>query len=152
MNGYASTQILGTMVRDPDMRYTAGGTVVVNFGLAVNESWTGQDGQKKERATFIDCEAWGKQAETINEYVKKGQPFHVIGVLQLDQWEKDGQKRSKLKVKVTAFSFVPSPKDDGQPRQPAAPVQADYRQGLEHDDAAVGLAQLADDLDDAIPF
>lgn len=100
--------LAGHLTRSPDLRYTGSGTAVAVFGLAVNRTWTGQDGQRKEEATFVDCETWGKQAETLNEYLRKGSPLFVEGRLRLDTWEaKDGGgKRSKLKVVVERFQFL----------------------------------------------
>lgn len=125
--------VAGNLVRDPELRYTPKGSAVVKIGIAVNRNWTGEDGQKKEEVTFIDCEAWGKVAEIIGQYCKKGRPIYVEGRLKLDSWEDKNtkQKMSKLKVVVDSFQFVGGkPEGDTQrstppPRPTAAPPAAE---------------------------
>jgi len=91
------------------LSYLPSQTAVVDFGLAVNRTWTGQDGQKKEEVCFVDCRAFGKPAETINKYCKKGKPLLVEGRLTFDSWTgKDGQKHSKHRITVEGFQFVSS--------------------------------------------
>jgi single-strand DNA-binding protein len=93
--------LIGNLTRDPVMSYLPSQTAVVEFGLAVNRTWTGQDGVKKEETTFVDCSAFGKLAETINTYKRQGDPIYVEGRLKLDQWEdQQGNKRSKMRVVV----------------------------------------------------
>lgn len=116
--------LLGNLTRDIEVRFTPGNKAVGNFGIAVNERWKDASGQPKESVTFVDCEAWGKTAEVMSQYLNKGSPVLVTGRLKLDQWEdKDGGKRSKLKVVVDRFEFVGGGKDkDEQPkRQPQRP-------------------------------
>lgn len=97
---------LGNLVRDPELRVTAKGTSICQFGLAINSNYTTKDGEKREEVTFVDCEAWGKQGEVIAKYCTKGKPLLVECRLKLDVWEKDGEKRSKLKAVVENFQFV----------------------------------------------
>jgi single-strand DNA-binding protein len=106
MSSYNRIILLGNVTRDPQMTYMASQTPVTEIGLAVNRKWKGADGQKKEEVMFVDCKAFGKQAETINQYVKKGQPILIEGRLTLDSWEKDGQKRSKHRVTIEGFQFL----------------------------------------------
>lgn len=101
--------LMGNLTRDPELRYTPGNTAVANLGLAVNRRWKNQNGEQQEETTFIDCEAWGRTAEVLNQYLQKGRPVYVEGRLKLDQWQdKDGQNRSKLKVVVEQFQFIDS--------------------------------------------
>jgi single-strand DNA-binding protein len=87
---------------------------VANLGVAVNRRYKGQDGETKEEVTFVDCEAWGRTAEVISQYLTKGRPIFIEGRLKLDQWQdKDGGNRSKLKVVVENFQFVDSRGADG---------------------------------------
>ncbi|MFA5298717.1 MAG: single-stranded DNA-binding protein [Lutibacter sp.] len=89
------------------MSYLPSQTSVVDFGLAVNRQWTGKDGQKQEEVCFVDCRAFGKPAETINKFCKKGNPILVEGRLTFDSWSgKDGMKHSKHRVTVESFQFV----------------------------------------------
>ena len=96
------------------MRYTPKGTAVTDISLAINRSYTGDDGQRHEETTFVDITFWGRQAEVIGEYLKKGRPLYVEGRLQLDSWEDKttGQQRSRLKVVGENFQFLGS-RDDG---------------------------------------
>ena len=119
--------LAGNLTRDPELRYTPKGTAVARIGLAMNRTWKTETGETKEEVTFVDVEAFGRQAEVIAQYMKKGRPFLVEGRLKLDQWEDKNthQKQSKLKVILEGFSFVDSRGGgDGAPAKPAAPVAA----------------------------
>lgn len=107
MANFNKVFLMGNLTRDVELR-AAGSSQVAKIGLAVNRNWTGQDGQKHEEVTFVDCEAWGKTAEVMAKYLAKGRPVFIEGRLKLDQWEKDGQKHSKLKVVVDTFQFIDS--------------------------------------------
>jgi len=101
--------IMGNLTRDPELRYTPKNVAVVNIGIAVNRRWRNQEGEQQEETTFVDCEAWGRTAEVMNEYLRKGRPVYVDGRLRLDQWQdKEGNNRSKLKVVVDNFQFLDS--------------------------------------------
>jgi single-strand DNA-binding protein len=124
MASFNKVILAGNLTRDPELRYTPKGTAVAKIGLAVNRSWTGEDGQKKEEVNFIDVEAWGRQGEVIAQYMKKGRPLLVEGRLKLDSWEDKTtkQKVSKLKVVLESFSFIDSKGGDGgAPEAPSAP-------------------------------
>jgi single-strand DNA-binding protein len=98
----------------------------VEFGLAVNRRWRAQDGQQREDTCFIDCRAYGKQAQTLQQYMHKGNAILIEGRLDYDTWEKDGVKRSKHRVFVERFQFVGAPQGQGQraPARAAAPAAA----------------------------
>lgn len=99
--------LMGNITRDPELKYMPNQTAVCDFGLAINRTWTGQDGVKKEETTFVDCSCFGKTAEILSKYKKKGDPLFVEGRLKLDQWEaQDGTKRSKMRVVVENFQFL----------------------------------------------
>ena len=100
----------GNLTRDIELTHTRQNTAVANFGMAVNERYKGSDGSQQVRTTFVDCEAWGRTAETMAQYLSKGRPVFIEGRLQFDQWDDrdTGQKRSKLKVRVDSFQFVDS--------------------------------------------
>jgi len=99
---------MGNLTRDPELRATPKGTAICQFGLAVNRQFKDESGATKDEVTFIDIEAWGRQAETIAKYCTKGKPLFIEGRLKLDSWEDKttGQKRSKLKVVLESFQFV----------------------------------------------
>lgn len=107
--------IMGNLTRDPEIRYTQKGTAVCEIGLAINETWKGDDGQKNESTLFVDVTFWGKTAEVVGEHCKKGRPLYVEGRLQLDTWDdkQTGQKRSRLKVVGDNFQFLGG-RDDGE--------------------------------------
>lgn len=101
MASYNRVILIGNLTRDPQVRYTTGGTAVSELGLAVNRSWFDkQSNSRKEETTFVDVTLWGRQAEVAGEYLAKGRPVLIEGRLQLDSWDdkETGQKRSKLRV------------------------------------------------------
>lgn len=104
--------LLGNLTRDIELRHTSGNQAVANIGLAVNRRWKSAEGENREEVTFVDCEAWGKTAEIMSQYLRKGRPVFIEGRLKLDQWEdKEGKKQSKLRVVVESFQFVDSRQD-----------------------------------------
>jgi len=101
--------MLGNLTRDPQLSYLPSQTPVVEFSLATNRRWTGQDGSQREETCFIECRAYGRQAENINKYCRKGRPLLIEGRLSFDQWETpEGAKRSKHRITVQTFTFVDS--------------------------------------------
>jgi single-strand DNA-binding protein len=116
MNGFNKVILAGNLTRDPELRYTPSGTAIAKFGIAVNRKWRdSQSNELKEEVTFIDIDAFGKQAETIGQYLKKGRPILIEGRLRLDQWDdkQTQQKRSKLGVVLESFSFLDSGTREG---------------------------------------
>jgi len=107
--------LAGNLTRDPELRYTPKGLAISKIGLAINRTWKNEAGETKEEVTFVDVDAFGRQAEVIAQYFKKGRPILVEGRLRLDQWDdkQTGQKRSKLGVVLEGFSFVDSNRGDG---------------------------------------
>lgn len=110
-------QLMGNLTRDPEMKNTQNGTAVCDIGLAINRVWTPQGGEKQEETTFVDITFWGKQAQTIAQYCRKGKPLYVEGRLQMDQWEDKttGQQRSRLKVTGERFQFLGGRDDQNTP-------------------------------------
>ena len=128
MPSYNKVILIGNLTRDPQLSYLPNQTPVCEIGLAVNQKWKDNEGNQREDVCFVDCCAFGKQAETINQYLSKGSPVMVEGKLQFDQWEKDGQKRSKHRVKILSCQFLGSA-PEGSARAPAAPTaykQSDF--------------------------
>src|SRR3989442_208550 len=115
MANFNKVILAGNLTRDPELRYTPKGTAVTKIGLAVNRTWKNEAGETKEEVTFVDVDAWGRQAEVIAQYMKKGHPLLVEGRLKLDQWEDKTthQKQSKLKVVLEGFTFIDSKGGDG---------------------------------------
>ena len=110
MASYNKVMLMGNLTRDIEIRHTPSNTAVGNFGLAVNRKYKTQSGEQREEVAFIDCEAWGRTAEVMSQYLSKGRPVFVEGRLKLDQWydKNGGGKRSKLSVVVENFQFIDS--------------------------------------------
>jgi single-strand DNA-binding protein len=109
MSSFNKVLLMGNLTRDPQLSYMPSQTAVVDFGLATNRKWTGKDGSQKDETCFVDCRAFGKLAENINKYLKKGMPLFVEGRLTFDTWTgKDGSKHSKHRVTVESFKFIGS--------------------------------------------
>jgi single-strand DNA-binding protein len=102
--------LMGNLTRDIEMRQFPSGGSIGKFTLAVNERYKDRNEQWQERANFIDCEAFGRKAEVMAQYLSKGRPVFIEGKLRLDKWEdkQSGENRSKLKVVVDDFQFVDS--------------------------------------------
>ena len=110
MASFNKVILMGNLTRDPEIRYTPSGTAIAKLGLAVNRVWRDTEGQQKEETTFVDVDAFGKQAETLGQYMQKGRPILIEGRLKLDQWEdkNTGQNRSRLGVVLERFTFIGS--------------------------------------------
>lgn len=100
MASFNKVILLGNLTRDPEVRYTPKGSAVCDLGIAVNRSYTLDNGEKREEVTYVDVTLWARLAEIAGEYLKKGRPVFIEGRLQLDTWDdkQSGQKRSKLRV------------------------------------------------------
>ena len=108
MASYNKVILMGNLTRDPQMKYLPSQTAVVEFGLACNRRYKTQSGEQKEEVTFVDCTAFGRTGEVINQYFTKGKPIFIEGRLKYDQWEdkQGGGKRSKLSVVAENFQFI----------------------------------------------
>src|SRR5690348_3925148 len=137
MANFNKVILAGNLTRDPELRYTPKGTAIARIGMALNRTWKTEAGETKEEVTFVDVDAFGRQAEVIAQYMRKGRPLLVEGRLKLDQWEDKNthQKQSKLHVVLEGFSFLDSRGggDGGgggaeppraRPPQPSAPAAA----------------------------
>ena len=105
--GFSKAIVTGNITRDPEMRSVSTGTQVCSFSVAVNRNFRASDGAQKESVSFIDCVAWGKAAEVICQYAKRGTGILVSGRLEQHSYEtKDGQKRSRTEIIVEDFNFL----------------------------------------------
>ncbi len=146
MASFNKVLLLGNLTRDPQLSYTPNQTAVVDFGLATNRKWKGQDGSDREEVCFVDCRAFGKTAENINKYMSKGKPLFLEGRLTFEQWTaQDGSKKSKLRVTVESFQFLPSGKDQGN-------SQPDNSEPPPQDPPAEPPASHKPPYDESIPF
>jgi single-strand DNA-binding protein len=107
---YNRVLLMGNLTRDVEVRHTANNLAIAKFGLACNRRWRTPEGEQRDEAMFIDCEAFGKTAEMFSQFFSKGRPVLIEGRLKLDQWEdkETKAKRSKHVVVVESFHFVDS--------------------------------------------
>lgn len=112
--------LMGHLTRDPQLSYLPSQTAVVEFGIASSHKFKKQDGTQGEETCFVDCQMFGKRAETIQKYFKKGDPIFIEGRLKFDSWQaQDGTKKSKLRVFVENFEFIGGKKAEAKPSEPA---------------------------------
>lgn len=121
MASFNKVMLMGNLTRDIELRHVGGSnTAVANIGLAINRTYyVGEGGnrEKRDETTFVDCEAWGRQAEVMSQYLSKGRGVFIEGRLKLDQWQdKEGGNRSKMKVVVENFQFVGGRGDGDAPQ------------------------------------
>src|SRR5688500_1821067 len=114
--------LMGNLTRDPQMRFTPSNTAICEFGLACNRKFKTASGEDRDEVTFVDITAFGRSAEVINQYCRKGKPIFIEGRLKYDTWEdkNGGGKRSKLSVVVDNFQLLGSPRDSGGEGGPPA--------------------------------
>jgi len=132
MASFNKVILVGNLTRDPELRYTPKGTAIAKIGVAVNRVWTNEAGEKKEEVTFVDVDVFGRTAENVGQYMRKGRPILIEGRLRLDQWDdkQTGQKKSKLGVVAETVQFLGSPGEGGSggggapAARPARPVPA----------------------------
>lgn len=122
--------LAGNMTRDAEVNATPKGTKVAKFGLAINRVWRDDQGNRHEDTTFVDCEAWGRTAEIIEEHTGKGYCICIEGRLKLDQWKdkQTQQNRSKLSVVVEKFHFVSKPRSEEAQEERETPPPKKTRQ------------------------
>ena len=151
MANFNKVILMGNLTRDVELRHTQSGMALGKFGMAINRKWS-QNGEQKETTCFVDLTAWGKAAELLNQYVKKGSPLFVEGRLEYSTWEsqEDGKKRSKLEVVVENFQFVGSARGGGAP---GGEESGERRAGGTARKPAAGAEGQAGDVDYGdIPF
>jgi single-strand DNA-binding protein len=137
--------ICGRITRDPEIKALPSGIKVCTFGVASNRTWKGEDGQKKEEVEFHNVVAFGKTAETIKQWLLKGDEIYVEGRLKTSSWEaKDGSKRYKTDIMADTFQFGAKKREDG-----GGYSQGASREGTGSQEIASGEEEI--NLDD-IPF
>lgn len=137
MANFNKVIIAGNLTRDPEVRYTPRGTAIARLSVALNRSYKTETGETREEVSYVDVDAFGRQAEVIAQYFRKGRPILIEGRLRQDRWEdkNTGQKQSKLLVVLESFSFLDSrgggadagadvapPARGSTPSRPAAPA------------------------------
>jgi single-strand DNA-binding protein len=144
MASFNKVILMGNLTRDPELRYTPKGLAIAKLGLAVNRVWKTETGETKEEVTFVDIDVFGRTAENVGQYMRKGSPILIEGRLRLDTWEdkQTNQKRSKLGVVAETVQFLgsprgaetpggeaPRPKPAPGPKPPSAPAEAPAADG-----------------------
>lgn len=117
MSSFNKVLLMGNLTRDPQVRTLPSKSLVADFGLACSRRFKTAAGEDREETAFVDCSAFGRQAEVINQFCKKGKPLFVEGRLKFDTWDDktSGAKRSKLTVVVENFQFVGGRDGDSVP-------------------------------------
>ena len=124
MASYNRVILMGHLTRDPELRFTAGKKAVCDVGIAVNDRYK-KDDEWVETCDYIELTLWGRNAEVVNEYLTKGSPIHVEGKLRYESWEKDGQKRSRVKVNVDQLTLLGTKRaEESEQTEEAEPAMA----------------------------
>jgi single-strand DNA-binding protein len=126
MASFNKVILIGNLTRDVELKYLPKGTAVCNLSLAVNRRWKTEAGEEKEDVYFAECKAFGKQAETLAQYVRKGNPLMIEGRLTREEWDdkKTGDKRSTTRIMIETFQFLKERSEGAAsaPRQESAPA------------------------------
>lgn len=154
MASFNKVILVGNLTRDPELRYTPKGTAVARLGLAVNRQWKTDSGESREEVTFIDIDAFGRQAEVIGQYCKKGKPLMIEGRLKYDTWEdkQTNQKRSKLTVVLESFQFLGDGGGGGRGGEAAPAGAAPARRPATTTEPPPPGDSEGPPLDDDVPF
>jgi len=146
--------VMGNLTKDPEVKSLGSGQVVADLRLAISDSYVNKKGEKIETVCYVDVATWGREAENCKQYLHKGSPVFVEGRLQLDTWEKDGQKRSKLKIKADHVEFLGGRGAEGRGEfadGPAPAVTRGASQDRTEESAALDQDQEALPFDGDIP-
>ncbi len=148
MSSFNRVILMGNLTRDPEIRQTQSGTSICRFSIAVNRSYSSQDGSTRDETCFVDVDSFGRTAENISKYFSRGKPILVEGRLRQDSWEdKQGQKRTKLVVVLERFEFVGA---RGDAPMGGGSFESDYAPSPARARTQVPAPQ--DDLEDDVPF
>ncbi len=124
MASFNKVLLMGNLTKDPELRYTPQGTAVANLRMAVNRRFKDKTGEQKEEVLFVTAVVWDKQAETCNQYLKKGSPLFVEGRLQSRSWEDAaGQKRNVIEVRAERVQFLGFSQKSASQTEVSAPMQ-----------------------------
>lgn len=124
---YQQITLVGNLGNDPELRLTPSGVSVANFSVAVNRTWTGQDGQRQDKTLWFRVTAWRKQAETVGQYLTKGQRVLVIGEIEEARayTDREGNLKAALEVTAQTIKFLSAKNENGaDPHGPASAAQA----------------------------
>ena len=142
--------LYGNLTRDPELRALPSGMNVVNFSIATNRTFKDRDGKKQEQTDFHNIVVFGRQADTVNQYLKKGNGVFIEGRIQTRSWEKDGQKMYRTEVVADRVQFGPRGGGGGG-RSDSAPADEQHDSGPSS--GGSGIDYPKDDINpDDIPF
>lgn len=144
MPSFNQVVLMGNVTRDPELKYTQGGTAVTEISIAVNER-VKRGNDYEDQVSYFDCTAFGRTAEVLCEYVGKGDPLHVAGKLRQETWEdrNGGGRRSKIKVIIDSMQMLKSRNEGGGGGRQRGNAAEQYQQQSEGDSPPI---------DDDIPF
>lgn len=118
--------IIGNLTRDPELRYTPGGTAVANLRIATNRRYKDKSGELKDEVCYLTVVTWDKQAEVCNQYLHKGSPLFVEGRLQSRSWDgPDGKKRNVVEIRAERVQFLGAPSGKSEPVAASSQVPAE---------------------------
>jgi len=137
--------IYGNLTRDPEMKALPSGMNVTSFSLATNRVYNDRDGQRQEQTDYHNIVVFGRQAETVNQYLKKGSGAFVEGRLQTRSWDKDGQKQYRTEVVADRVQFGPRPGGDGAPTNNDTSTNASTKPSGASDEKAPAAPQYPDE-------
>lgn len=149
MASFNKVVLIGNLTRDPELRYTQKGTAIAKVSLAINRTWTNEAGEKKEEVTFVEVDCFGRTAENVAQFMKKGRPLLVEGRLRLEQWDDKttGAKRSKIGVVAESVQFLGGKPDESNVQSPKSNVA-----GADRQKAAEAPQDDAPPESDDVPF
>jgi len=144
---YQQIMLIGNLGNDPEMRYTPSGVPVASFSLAVNRTWTGQDGQRQDKTTWFRVTTWRKQAEIVSQYLTKGSKVMIVGEIEEARpyTDRDGNQRASLEVTAQTVKFL-SGRGDAPNGAEATPVSSGGGRPVPHH------AEGPEVRDEDIPF
>ncbi|MGB0153512.1 MAG: single-stranded DNA-binding protein [Verrucomicrobiales bacterium] len=143
MSSFNRVTLMGNLTRDPELKRTKSGATLTELGMAINRSWTNENGQRHDETTFVDVTVWGKQAENAAKYLQKGRSVLIEGRLQLDSWQdtNTGQHRSRLRVVAESVQFLSNQQPSAQQNGPESVGANSDSQYARHTGEAGGSAQ-----------
>lgn len=136
--------IIGNLTRDPELRSLPSGQSVASFGVATNRTWKNQQGEKKEDVQFHNIVVFGKQADTVAQYLKKGSSALIEGRIQTRNWDaQDGTKRTKTEIVAERVQFGPRRTGEaGNPAQPSAPKKTEELETIEYPEEDINPEEI----------
>lgn len=120
------TLLYGNLTRDPELRTLPSGQAVINFSLATNRVYKDKEGNKKEQVEYHNIVGFGKQAEIIGQYIKKGDSMYIEGRLQTRSWEAEGQKKYRTEIVIENFQFGTQARKESPKKQKEEPEPLQY--------------------------